>query len=43
MTAICVDRYEAFSTAGNASKIKPISLDDMHVKYLSGELEQQIK
>ena len=29
----CVIRYEAFGTAGNASKIKPISLQDMVKKY----------
>jgi fructose-bisphosphate aldolase class II len=43
MTEICVARYEAFGTAGQAGKIKPISLDDMHLKYLSGELDPQIK
>ena len=43
MTEICVARYEAFGTAGQAAKIKPISLDDMHLKYLSGELDPQIK
>jgi len=29
MTQICIERYEAFGTAGNASKIKPISLEKM--------------
>ncbi|MEE2022872.1 MULTISPECIES: class II fructose-bisphosphate aldolase [Alkalimonas] len=29
MTEICVARYEAFGTAGNASKLKPISLEKM--------------
>lgn len=38
MKDICVARYEAFGTAGNASKIKPISLDDMFVRYEAGEL-----
>lgn len=33
MYSICKDRYEAFETAGNASKIKPVSLDDMCKKY----------
>ena len=42
MRDICIDRYEAFGTAGNASKIKPISLDDMHQRYLSGELDPKI-
>ena len=43
MTEICVARYESFGTAGQASKIKPISLDEMHLKYLTGELDPQIK
>jgi len=38
MKDICVNRYEAFGTAGNASKIKAISLDDMFERYNSGEL-----
>jgi fructose-bisphosphate aldolase class II len=33
MKAICVDRYEAFGTAGNASKMKPLSLADMQARY----------
>lgn len=33
MYSICKDRYEAFETAGNASKIKPISLDEMSKIY----------
>ncbi|MGO2562983.1 MAG: class II fructose-bisphosphate aldolase, partial [Pseudoalteromonas nigrifaciens] len=43
MTDICISRYESFGTAGQASKIKPISLDEMHLKYLSGELDPRIK
>ncbi len=43
MTDICIARYQAFGTAGQASKIKPISLDDMHLRYLSGELTAQVK
>src|SRR5210317_2439563 len=31
MKAVVVDRYEAFGTAGNASKIRPVSLDDMYL------------
>ena len=30
---ICVDRYEAFGTAGNADKIRPISLEKMVDRY----------
>ena len=33
MKAICIDRYEAFGTAGNASKIQPLSLADMQAHY----------
>jgi len=33
MRGICVDRFEAFGAAGHASKIKPISMDDMADKY----------
>ena len=33
MKAICIDRYEAFGTAGNASKIQPLSLADMQACY----------
>jgi fructose-bisphosphate aldolase, class II len=29
MKEIVIDRYEAFGTAGNASKIKPVGLEDM--------------
>ena len=38
MKEICVARYEAFGTAGNASKIKPLSLEVMYQRYESGEL-----
>ncbi|RMA82241.1 class II fructose-bisphosphate aldolase [Umboniibacter marinipuniceus] len=43
MKEICVDRYEAFGTAGMASKIKPISLDDMVARYDRGELDPKIR
>ena len=42
MSEICIARYEAFGTAGNASKIKAISLDDMFEKYQSGALDPKI-
>ncbi len=38
MQTICQDRYEAFGSAGHASKIKPISLEKMIERYASGEL-----
>ena len=43
MKDICVARYEAFGTAGNASKIKPISLEAMYQRYESGELDPRVK
>ena len=42
MRDICIARYEAFGTAGNASKIKPISLEGMFQRYASGELEAKV-
>ncbi|MFB2897764.1 class II fructose-bisphosphate aldolase [Aerosakkonemataceae cyanobacterium BLCC-F50] len=38
MQKVCAERYEAFGTAGNASKIKQMSLDDYAAKYAKGEL-----
>lgn len=43
MTEICIDRYEAFGTSGNAGKIKPISLDTMFDLYNKGELAAVVK
>ncbi|WP_290797816.1 class II fructose-bisphosphate aldolase [Halomonas sp.] len=43
MRDICIARYEAFGTAGNASKIKPISLEAMVARYESGELAPKVK
>ena len=42
MSGICKSRYEAFGTAGNASKIKAISLDEMSQQYLTGQLKPRI-
>ncbi len=42
MKEICKARFEAFGSAGHASKIKPVSLDDMVKRYASGELDQKI-
>ena len=39
MKDICRARYEAFGTAGNASKIKPLSLEAMTQRYAKGELD----
>ncbi|MBP6020358.1 MAG: fructose-bisphosphate aldolase class II [Burkholderiaceae bacterium] len=41
--AICVQRYQEFGTAGNASKIKPIALSVMAQRYASGELAQVVQ
>lgn len=43
MMAICKDRYEAFGAAGQASKIKPLSLDQMVALYDAGKLIPNIK
>jgi fructose-bisphosphate aldolase class II len=43
MTEICIARYEAFGTSGNAGKIKPISLDTMFDLYSKGKLAAVVK
>ncbi|MCE8005370.1 class II fructose-bisphosphate aldolase, partial [Billgrantia ethanolica] len=43
MRDICIARYEAFGTAGNASRIKPISLEAMYERYARGELDPKVK
>jgi fructose-bisphosphate aldolase class II len=43
MKGICQARFEAFGAAGKASLIKPLNLDEMHKRYASGSLKQQIK
>ena len=42
MSAICKARYEAFGTAGNASKIRSASLETMTQRYLSGDLDPRV-
>jgi fructose-bisphosphate aldolase class II len=42
MKGICKARYEAFGTAGNASKITPMSLEAMTDRYAKGELEPKV-
>ena len=42
MRDICIARYEAFGTAGHASKIKPISLEGMFQRYARGELDAKV-
>ncbi|WP_300330074.1 class II fructose-bisphosphate aldolase [Accumulibacter sp.] len=40
---ICQARFEAFGTAGQASKIKVIPLEKMAERYKSGELSQTVR
>lgn len=42
MMEICKARYEAFGTAGNASKIKVASLEKMYQLYRKGELDPRV-
>ncbi|PQA47996.1 class II fructose-bisphosphate aldolase [Amnimonas aquatica] len=43
MRDVCVDRYEAFGTAGQAGRIRALSLDAMTERYSKGELRQQVQ
>ncbi|RWD54111.1 MAG: fructose-bisphosphate aldolase class II [Mesorhizobium sp.] len=42
MRDLCSDRFERFGTAGNASKIKVIAMDEMAKRYATGKLDPQI-
>ncbi|MDH4039710.1 MAG: fructose-bisphosphate aldolase class II [Gammaproteobacteria bacterium] len=42
MRDICIERYEAFGTAGNAGKIKVLSLAAMQGAYDAGKLNQRV-
>lgn len=42
MMEICKARYEAFGAAGMAGKIKPVSLETMYKRYVSGELDPRV-
>lgn len=42
MYDICKARYEAFGTAGQASKIKVLSLEAMTALYVSGKLDPRV-
>jgi len=39
MTEVCAERYQAFGTAGNASKINQQPIEVYAVKYAKGELD----
>lgn len=43
MSEICKDRFEAFGCAGQASKIKPASLEVMFQDYESGKFNPRVK
>ena len=42
MRGIRIARYEAFGTAGNASKVKTILLETMYQRYLKVELNTKV-
>jgi len=42
MRALCKQRFEQFGAAGNAARIKPVSLADMAKRYRSGQLDPRI-
>ena len=42
MMAVVADRFERFGTAGNAARIKPLSLPAMTGRYASGTLDPSI-
>ncbi|WP_407492997.1 class II fructose-bisphosphate aldolase [Pseudooceanicola sp. MF1-13] len=41
LETLCRDRFERFGTAGQADKIRPISLDDMASRYATGSLDPE--
>ena len=43
MQKLCEERYEQFGTAGNASKITPVSLSVMADRYRSGSLDPKVQ
>ena len=42
MEKLCADRFERFGTAGNAARIKPLSLAAMSERYANGTLNPSI-
>ena len=42
LETLCRDRFERFGTAGQAARIRPVSLDDMAARYAAGSLDPQI-
>jgi len=43
MEAVCLDRFERFGAAGQASKIKVVPLNEMAARYARGSLDPQVK
>ncbi|WP_199246442.1 class II fructose-bisphosphate aldolase [[Phormidium] sp. ETS-05] len=43
MQKVCAERYQAFWAAGQASKVKQVTLDEYAAKYAKGELTQVAK
>ena len=43
MTKLCKQRFEEFNTAGQGSKIRPISVAEMAKRYASGSLDPKIE
>jgi fructose-bisphosphate aldolase class II len=43
MQKVCTERYQAFGSASQGSKIKPVTLDDFAAKYAKGELSSAVK
>ncbi len=43
MSEICKARFQAFGSAGQASKIKPMALEKMHQQYLTGALKPRVQ
>jgi len=39
---ICLQRYQEFGTAGNASKIKAVPLSEIATMYATGKLQQVV-
>jgi fructose-bisphosphate aldolase class II len=39
---VCIERFEAFGSAGQAAKIRPLELDVMAQRYRSGALRQVV-
>ena len=42
MEAVCIDRFERFNCAGQASKIKAITMADMATRYADGSLDPMV-